>query len=504
MVTTHGIGPETVAAIVEGADRARSKEIINTIDVAPGHVLEFDFVPLPHNTEYELDFHRPYIDEVVFSCDCGGDLKRVPEVFDCWYESGSMPYGQFHYPFDTKKFDPKKNKGYPADFIAEGLDQTRGWFYSMLVLGVALFGKSPYERVIVNGLILAEDGQKMSKKLKNYTDPVLIANRYGADALRYYLLMSPVVRSEDFSFSDKGVDEISKKIIVRLENVLSFYELYATETTAKPEKSNNVLDQWILTRLHELTKEVTESMDTYELDRATRPFLLFVDDLSTWYLRRSRERFKSDDESDKNFALATTRHVLRETAKLLAPFMPFLAEHLFLRLQEKKDAESVHLEMWPKIEKINENIIKQMQDVRALVTRGLEARSRAGIKVRQPLLSLVSESKDIVKTESLKMLVMDEVNVKDVVFQNGASHILDLTITPELKKEGLVRDLIREIQDKRKEAGLSPKDSIRVEIQVSDETIGDFASEIGRSVNATVVDVKKSPAGDLSVVIKKI
>jgi len=281
---------------------------------------EIDFVPMPHNRKYELDLHRPYIDDVEFKCTCGGKMKIIKEVFDCWYESGSMPYASKHYPFENLGvFNPEKGIGYPANFIAEGLDQTRGWFYSMLVLSVALFDKSAYQNVIVNGLVMAEDGQKMSKSKQNFSDPMDIVNKFGADAVRYYLLASPLMKAEDLNFTDKGVDEVLKKNILRFKNVLSFYNLYKDEKLEdlRARDSQNILDQWIIIRLDELSKEVSRNMDNYEIDKATRPIADFVDDLSTWYLRRSRDRFKGENQGDKDIVIATTKYVLENLAKLL-------------------------------------------------------------------------------------------------------------------------------------------------------------------------------------------
>jgi len=464
-------------------------------------VREVPFRTLPRNEHGEIDLHRPYIDDVALSCDCGAGLTRVPEVFDCWYESGSMPYAQSHYPFDTTRFNPGQGKGFPASFIAEGLDQTRGWFYSMLVLSTALFGKSAYNNVIVNGLILAEDGQKMSKRLKNYPDPVDMVNRFGADALRFYLLSSPVVRSEDLNFSERGVDEVTKKITSRLDNVLAFYEMYQETTSVRTNKSPAVLDRWILARLEELKQEVTDSMERYELDRATRPFLLFVDDLSTWYLRRSRERFKGDNAIDKAQALRTTRYVLIETAKLIAPFMPFLAESMFQKLRVQEDAESVHLTDWPQLKKsgglfswFNKSeytLLSQMKEVRQVVTLGLEARAKNALKVRQPLPLLTLKSEALKGQELLISLIKDEVNVKKIHFnkdQEGEA-VLDTNISNELRLEGAVRELIREIQDRRKEMKLEPKDRISVSIETSMVGIDSMAKEIGKAVNADSVSI---------------
>ncbi|MCX6712204.1 MAG: class I tRNA ligase family protein, partial [Candidatus Vogelbacteria bacterium] len=271
-------------------------------------------MPLPHNRDYELDVHRPFIDEVVFACSCGGEFKRVQDVFDCWFESGSMPISQDHYPFNKEKVDPEKGLGFPANFIAEGLDQTRGWFYSLIVLGVGLFDKSPYQNVITNGLVLAEDGQKMSKHLNNYPDPMAVIDKYGADALRLCLMSSPAVHGEDLNFSEKGVAEVGRKIVARLLNVLAFYQIYEengpeTKFQTHPKLSfgddSNILDQWILIRLNETIEVVSLSFDKYEIGRVIRPIDEFIDDLSTWYLRRSRDRFK-EEGIDRDEAVATT------------------------------------------------------------------------------------------------------------------------------------------------------------------------------------------------------
>ncbi|MEX1120349.1 MAG: class I tRNA ligase family protein, partial [Candidatus Paceibacterota bacterium] len=369
LIISHNGPLQMIQAGAEGQDVDGCGECIanNRFDLMTGEVRELLFVPLPHNKDYELDLHRPYIDDVVLVDSDGSELVRVPDVFDCWYESGSMPYGQQHYPFEnTDTFEPKsglfkKSKGYPADFIAEGMDQTRGWFYSLIVLGVALFGKAPYKHVIVNGLVLAEDGQKMSKRLKNYPDPVEVMQKYGADALRFYLLSSPIVRGEDLNFSEKGVDEVSKKLLGRLSNVLSFYELYASPNKETEQKeSDHVLDRWITARTHELSKEVTDAMERYELDKATRPILLFIDDLSTWYIRRSRDRFKGYDTEDKEKALQTTRFVLKQLSKVMAPFMPFYAETLYQSVKMNTDSESVHLSDWPRTVSVDKKVLDDM------------------------------------------------------------------------------------------------------------------------------------------------
>ncbi|HRH24241.1 MAG TPA: isoleucine--tRNA ligase, partial [Candidatus Paceibacterota bacterium] len=264
------------------------------------------------------DLHKHIVDEVTVPCSCGGVMRRIPDVLDTWFDSGSMPYGSKHYPFEGKEeFDAV----FPAQFIAEGQDQTRAWFYYLHVLAGALFQKPAFQNVIVNGIVLAEDGKKMSKKLNNYPDPMMVVEKYGADALRLYLLSSPVVQAENLAFSEEGVDEAAKKSIGRLANVLSFYKLYADDTAPSTD-SAHVIDRWILTRLAALVTEVTEGYEKYELHSATRPLALFIDDLSTWYVRRSRDRFK-EEGSDKTAALGTLRYVLRTLAHLMAPVTPF-------------------------------------------------------------------------------------------------------------------------------------------------------------------------------------
>jgi isoleucyl-tRNA synthetase len=438
-----------------------------------GEVREFHFVPLPHNDKYELDFHRPFIDEhTTYKCSCGlGTMSRVLDVFDCWFESGSMPFAQFHYMGDERTPEGKLfAKNFPADFIAEGIDQTRGWFYTMLILATGLFDRAPYKSVIVNGLILAEDGQKMSKKLKNYPDPMEVVSKYGADALRFYLVSSPAVRGEELRFAIAGVDEIFKKMTMRIDNVRSFYEMYAGENIVPREvpKSTNVLDRWILARWYEMHAEVTHHLDTHELDKATRPIMPFVDDLSTWYLRRSRDRFKSDDLTDRAAAVATTGWTLLQLAKLIAPFMPFLADDMYRRLRVENKKESVHLENWPPMGIAPSTILEDMEEVRRIVTLALELRAKAGIKVRQPLSALNIPESSLKNKDEFLAIIADEVNVKNVerTTVKTAEHIssgdilLDMTITPELKEEGQLRDLIRHVQELRKTSSLVPDDKI--------------------------------------------
>lgn len=471
--------------------------------ISTAEVRKLPFVFLPHNASFEIDLHRPYIDRIELLCDCGSIMRRVPEVFDCWFESGSMPYARIHYPFENKKVF---HENFPADFISESIDQTRGWFYNMLVLAVGLFDSTAFKSVIVSGMILAEDGQKMSKRLNNYPEPDYILNKYGADALRLYMLSSPLYRAEELFFSEKGVREIQNKVITRLRNVCSFYNLYKDEEVTILEKqSNHVLDIWIHVRLNELIGKVEEALERQELDRATRPLADFVDDLSTWYIRRSRDRFKGTDKEDKSHAIATTRFVLKEFAKVLAPFTPFVAEEIYQKVKdENNDMESVHLERWPKnlaqipvwpnpmaffhrIFKTNPdlNILGEMDRVREIVSLALEARSNSGIKVRQPLalLKVQNVEKKISSNSKLIELIKDEVNVKDVVFGQTIEESveLDITLTKELKQEGKLRELIRFIQDLRKKENLEPKNRVLLTIATDKkgkELINAFIDEI--------------------------
>lgn len=448
-------------------------------------VRELAFAPIPHNDNYELDFHRPFIDRVSYKCSCGlGMMERALDVFDCWFESGAMPFAQFHYMGDETTPEGKLfMKNFPADFIAEAVDQTRGWFYTMLILSTALFDRAAFKSAIATGLILAEDGQKMSKKLKNYADPMELAAKYGADAVRFYMVNSPVVRGEELAFTVSGVDEVYKKITLRLDNVRSFYELYAKEQIVRRElpESGDVLDRWIVARWQETHAEVTHHLDTHELDKATKAIVPFVDDLSTWYLRRSRERFKSEDREVARGAQETTGWILLQCAKLLAPFMPFLAEDLYRRLSIEEKKESVHLEEWPPMGVSVQGILEEMAEVRRIVSLALELRAKAGIKIRQPLAKLEVPKKF---SKELAALIFDEINVKELV--EGKELVLDTTLTPELKEEGEVRDLVRLIQDLRKKVGLDPGDRIALTLpKVYAHLIEKHSKEIFDAVGAT-------------------
>jgi len=429
------------------------------------------------------DLHKDVVDEVVFGCGCSGKMKRVPDVLDTWFDSGSVPFATLHYPIENRSNLKKK---LPADFIGEAQDQTRAWFYYQHVLVGALFGMEAFKHCIVTGIVLAEDGKKMSKKLKNYPDPTEVMEKYGADAMRFYMLSSPVVQAESLSFSERGVNEIANKNIARLYNVLSFYQLYQDGTGAE-KTSKNLLDAWIISRLNELIKNTTEGYENYQIDHATRPLVDFIDDFSVWYLRRSRDRFKEDGPKghpDKKDALATLRYVLYSLSLLMGPVMPFFAEEMYQNLKTENMPESVHLCNWPKFDKkkIDKNLEEKMDEVRLIVNLALAERTTKGIKVKQPLAKLKVKNQKSKLQEELLDLIKDEVNVKEIIFDpsTGSSteaHSkssgqaeneveLDTNITEELQEEGLVREIIRSVQAQRKEQNLVPQDKIFVEMSL--------------------------------------
>lgn len=498
LIISHGDPLALLHAAAKGWDQKETYKVWDAEYPETGLVKELPFTPMPHNDNYELDYHRPYIDEFEVFDEDGTKLERVPDVFDCWFESGSMPYAQHHYPFAFDHKNVFTKELFPANFIAESVDQTRGWFYSLIVLGVALFDKSPYENVITNGLVLAEDGRKMSKSLQNYPDPMELADRQGADSMRYYLLSSSIIRGEDLNFSEKEVAELQRKNIGRLHNVLSMYEMFADGTTATAD-SKHVLDRWIVSRLNQLVTDATAGFKNYELDKATRPITEFIDDLSVWYLRRSRDRLKGKDETDRQSALATLRHVLRTLSLVMAPSMPFYSEYLWSRVKEDSDPESVHLASWPEAQTVDPVVIGEMSLVREFVTLALEARTKAGIKVRQPLPKLTI---NIELKEEYADVVADEINVKEIVADTGLSEraVLDTEVTPELKLEGNARELMRAIQDLRKQAGLNAKDQVVLMIQTSDggeAVIKAYESEIKDTVGADSIMFSNASGEDL-------
>ncbi len=436
------------------------------------------------------DLHKHIVDQVSVPCACGAMMKRIPDVLDTWFDSGSMPYAQMHYPFENKA---KFEAAFPAQFIAEGQDQTRAWFYYLHVLATALKGTPAFQSVIVNGIVLAEDGKKMSKKLQNYPDPTILLEKYGADALRYYLISSPVVHAEDLNFSEAGVRESYGKVVNTLWNVVEFYKLFA-EQTPVAVNSTNVLDRWIVAKLQVLIQSVQREMEAYNLAEAARPVAEFIDELSTWYVRRSRDRFKGEDAADKAAALATLRGVLMVLSKVMAPFTPFIAEKVYQELGG--ELESVHLELWPEAQTIDHAVLDQMQFTRTIVEMGLALRAEAGVKVRQVLGELRVEGADV--APDISAIIADELNVKtvstgelDAQFvsktDGGLTVGLDTVITEALQKEGLAREFIRTINQMRKETGLSINDTVTVCYTTDDALLAASLQENAGAIQKAVL-----------------
>ena len=453
------------------------------------------------------DLHKHVIDNLTFIVD-GKEYRRIPEVLDCWFESGSMPYAQVHYPFAQAVETagrPSLEQTFPAEFIAEGQDQTRGWFYTLHVLATALFGSAAFKNVIVNGIVLAEDGKKMSKRLSNYPDPMEVMEKYGSDAVRYYLMSSPVVRAENIRFAEAGVDEVGKKFITILRNCLSFYKLYAEHDDGREPNEKHVLDAWIVARLNETLDTQTKALEAYELADAARVLQSFVTDLSTWYVRRSRDRMKTAGD-DRAEALATLRTVLTTFSKILAPFMPFLAEIVYQEIDRRdaaqprpfEDGQSVHLELWPESRKPNPDVLEKMGEVRAIVSRIMEVRDQAGKAVKQVLgsVTIVTPSGKIAK--SYLDVILDEVNVKKATVLKGEELAveLDLTLTPELVREGMARELTRRVNGLRKEAGLTIADRIVLKVWSTSPEVKAMLDEHMTSLLAdtlsTVVDLTEA------------
>ncbi len=520
LIVTHG-GPAWL--LDTSAKMFSPQQSLDAISGIPGYhyfknaeYKKIDFAPFPHNENFELDPHRPFIDDIVLEKD-GKEFRRVKEVMDVWFDSGSMPFAQDHYPFENKEWI--ETKGYPADFISEAIDQTRGWFYTLLAVGVLMGRGTPYKNVICLGHLLDKDGKKMSKSIGNIVNPWEQMDKYGVDVLRLWMF-SVNQPGEGKNYDEAVVRELASKTLGLTYNVLAFYELYrdvVLEATAESavEKSKNVLDQWILTRLNQLIAETTNSLDGYRMIEPVRAIRDFIGDMSTWYLRRSRDRLKHDytknegaentrDTIDTQHAKQTLYIVLKKLSQVLAPFAPFAAEDIWQKLkivgdeknlarEKNADAESVHLSTWPVAGKVNENVISDMTRARSIVEKALAARQENKIPVRQPLSRFVISQNRITLSDNwvdYLEIIKDEINVKNIDFtffddaQKEAIFVLDTEITPELRAEGNVRELIRALQDMRRVSGLTPSDTISLIIETD---------ESGRNlIEKFVDDIKKT------------
>ena len=463
------------------------------------------------------DYHRPWVDEIEFDIE-GEHFKRIEKVLDCWFESGSMPFAQLHYPFENKE---KFEQNYPADFIVEYVGQVRAWFYYVHVVNTALFGKKAYRNVITTGTVAGNDGRKMSKSLGNYTDPTELMDKYSADALRFLMLSSPVLAGEDFALIDKDVSDVARKLSM-IWNVYDFFTMYASvdgfdsKQAIAVSKLENPLDIWLVSRVYELRNEITKGMEAYNIPSALSDVLLFIDDLSNWFVRRSRRRFwKSEDDTDKNAAYSTLYFILVYLAKILAPFTPFLAEELYQKMTgEEFDSsvtESVHLLNWPEAGEINQKVLEKMARTREIITEGLALRMNKSeteeqIKVRQPLAEYIYEGEPL--DEYYEQIIADEVNVKMV--RAGEKAYLDKHLTEELLEEGFIRELIRFVQAARKKAGLEVDD--RIKLSIDTEISEDWqdvlkaevlAVELGQDNNYQYDEVVKVNGKNITISLEK-
>ncbi len=412
------------------------------------------------NIKSKIDLHKDFLDEIILEKN-GKEFRRIPEVLDCWFESGAMTFAQFHYPFENKKFF---EDNFPSQFVAEYIAQVRAWFYYMMVLSAILFEDIPFENVVTTGTILAEDGEKMSKSKNNFTDPMILINKYGIDALRFYLMSSPVMNSDDINFSDKNVEEAYRKIILIAYNSLNFYENCRDKENGN-SKSAELTDKWILSRLNEFGEKTEKYFEEYNTIKACAEIKKFAEDLSTWYLRINRERI-----SEKKEAKETLRFVLDNFSKIISPILPFISEKIYQSLNGNKN--SVHLEEYPKfkLKKTEEKLLENMESVREIVSVGLKERDKLQIGLRWPLAKAKITSMEKFSDEFYD-LIKSQLNIKKIEIKSGdeISVEFDTKLTPELESEGYAREISRQIQAFRKELGFEKKQSIKLQICVGED-----------------------------------
>lgn len=498
LVISHGTPLWLLIALTRGLTSHEAIALRASQYPDRAQLIPLPYTLLPWNAHYELDLHRPYTDSIVLLDESGREYTRIPEVVDCWVESGSMPFAEYHYPFENS--DEFKRRS-PGDFIAEYIAQTRTWFYYMHVMGVLVFGRRAFKNVVTTGTILAADGSKMSKSKGNYTDPLLVMDKYGADPLRFHLMGSVVMQAEDLNFRDEDIRDAQNKMVNMLWNCAKFYELYKHEYDGKTdaEQSTHILDRWIRARLNTVVQEVTAAMDAFNTPLACRTVRSFIEDYSTWYVRRSRERAK-EPGADKQYTLAVQKDVLLTLSKLIAPVTPFLAESVYHAAGGT--LASVHLEDWPEARTpgffarllgrtVDVELLKSMEHVRALVSRALEARDKAGFKVRQPLAQLTVRRIAGALSQELADIIADEVNVKKVTFETSVEDgvVLDTVLTPALKEEGFARDVFRLVQDARKLAKLKPgeRGDVTIYVKPEDRPLAEkLLIDISQRTNTTV------------------
>ncbi|MDQ3008539.1 MAG: isoleucine--tRNA ligase [bacterium] len=455
-----------------------------------GSVAELqEWAVIPEEAAKITDIHREFIDDIELWIDDARSIKgrRVKEVFDCWVESGSMPFASQHYPFENKDtFEAR----YPAQFVSEYIAQTRAWFYTMHVMSTALFKKEPFENVLTTGTILGDDGTKMSKSKKNYPDPEILMNTYGVDTLRMYMMSSTVMKGENLVFSEKDVSDIRRKVFVVWWNIVAFYQSFAdttVETVNTPKEPTHIMDRWLLAELEALVNELTLEMDSYDVVKVSRRLMSFIDLFSTWYLRLSRERIKATDNAQVSQVFG---HTLRVLAQLFAPFAPFFSEVVFQTVT--KTSSSVHHSDWPLTEEYqvtaNVELLSQMRLIKEVVEKGHAQRAEAGIKVRQPLARVtVQAATDLSAEKELLAVLAAELNVKEVTWQMGKSEVtvtLSTELTPELKAEGEAREIMRLLQNLRKKEGLTPDTRVTVQLPTWPT---EWTSEIERKTNCTLL-----------------